>query len=321
MADLVIERCTPSERAAEILALFDRAHHPGFDTVFERTYRTRERSGLRSWIGLAGNQAVLHVSVAPQPLSDGARSITLGLLGDLMADETQRNFWGPLKLVRQMVADIRRDCSVDLLLSTYVPAAESVFKAAGFRPFAPLRRYVMPLVWPYPLLRRLQHREPAPRVTAIPWGDDQLYPMLLDLVSPGALRPVVNRDYFVTRMPRVGFPAGKWLLVGAPELPEAVVLVSPKPNEELLIADVLWRHASPPLAGILSTVAHWAARSGYRRLSLTTIPGSRLATGAKRAGFLLRPVDYALLMLPIRAPELIPPHEEWSLTPFALTAW
>lgn len=321
MADLVIERSLPSERAAEILDLFDRAAQPEFPAVFEQAYKPRERSGLRSWIGFSGDKAVLHIAVTPQQLSDGSRSLTLGLLGDLMADETQRNFWGPLKLARQMVADVRKDRSADLLLTTFVPAAESVFKACGFRPFTAMRRFVLPLQWPYPLLRRLQHGERRPAVTAIPWGDEGVYRLLGDLTSPDTLRPVVSRDYFTTRMPRLAFAAGAWLLAGAPGSPDAVALVAPKPNRELAIADLLWRDVGTPLAGVLSSVARWAARSGYRRVSLTTLPGSRLSVEAQRAGFLMRPDDYALLMLPICAPELIPPHDRWSFTNFVLTSW
>lgn len=321
MTDLTIERFRPSERSAEILDLFSRANQPDFARVFERAYLPREQEGLRSWVALSGGQAVLHISVTPQTLTDGERTVRLGLLADLMADETQRNFWGPLKLARRMVADVRADGKTDLLLTTYVPAAESVFKAAGFRPFVAMRRFVMPVFWAYRLLRRLGHRQRVPPVTALPWGREEPYGFLAELPSPGALRPAANRIHFATRMPRLGYPEGQWLLFGDPRQPEALALVSPKPMGELLIADLLWRSGDAPLSGYLAAIAGWAARHGHRRVSLTTIPGSRLAAAGIAAGFLLRPVEYGLLALPIRPLDQIAAPDEWSITPFALTSW
>jgi hypothetical protein len=320
MADLVFEKCLPSHRAADIQLLFDRAGAPEFSRVYERVYQVRERTGLRSWIALVDNQVVLHISVAPEPFSDGARTLTCGLPGDLMADENHRDFWGPIKLARRMVADVRKERSADFLLTSYVPAAEGIFKAAGFRPFGSVRRLVLPLVWPYVLFRRLKRGKRLAPLAAIPFVDGREVP-LSGMDSPGCFRPVARTDYFATRMPRIEFPAGTWLVSGKPESPEVVLLVSPKPNGELIIADVLWRHADPDLSGVFVAAARWAERQGYRRLSLTTIDGSRLSLPAKRAGFLLRPGDYGVMMLPICPPDTIPPPEQWSFTPFVLTSW
>ena len=103
--------------------------------------------------------------------------------------------------------------------------------------------------------------------------------------------------------------------------PEALALVSPKPMGDLLIADLRWRSGDAPLSGYLAAIAGWAARHGHRRVSLTTIPGSRLAAAGIAAGFLLRPVEYGLLALPIRPLDQIAAPDEWSITPFALTSW
>lgn len=289
--------------------------------MYERVYRVREGLGLRSWIGLDGSRAALHISVASQPFADGARTLTAGLLGDLMADETHRDFWNPLKLVRKVVSDVRKEHTADFLLTSFVPAAEGVFRAAGFQRFGTMWRHVMPLVWPYHFLRRLQHGEARPQLTAIPFGDDRLSALLGGLTSPPTFRAIPSAEYYTTRIPRLEYPAGTWLLAGAPDAPDAMVLASPKSQDEMIVADVLWRDTTTPLAGVLSALARWAGRQGHRRLALMTMQGSRLANAAKRAGFLVRPNPQVVMILPLCEPATIPPSDQWTFTPFALTSW
>ncbi|MGH7678904.1 MAG: hypothetical protein ACRENU_10590 [Gemmatimonadaceae bacterium] len=320
MADLVIESSRPSERAAEIKDLFDRAGKPEFSGIYDRVYRAREASGLKCWLGRSEGRAVLHISVALEPFSDGVKTLSAGLLGDLMADETQRDFWGPLKLVRQMVSDVRKQGKPDFLLTSFTANAEGVFKGSGFKLSMSLRHHVMPLIWPYPLLRRLLVRERVPSLTAIPFAAADHTTLLPELTCPGTFRPVPTPAYFTTRMPRESYPEGHWLVAGSPSSAEAAVLVSPI-NGELRIADVLWRDAAMPLAGLLAAVAKWGSRAGHRRLALTAGEGSLMSAAAQRAGFLLRPSSFAVKMLPLVPAESLPPFEKWWFTPFALTAW
>lgn len=321
MAEVVIERCLPSQRTAGIVGLFDRVGQPGFAAVLNRIYHGRERGGLQSWIAVLAGQVVLHISVSPLQFSDGSSSIAGGVLGDLMAEPAHRDFWTPVALVRRVVSDVRASQVPDFLLTSYVPAAEAVFRAAGFQPFANLMRYVFPLVWPYVFVRGLEHGERRPALEAVPFRDYPIATMARPPGSPGCLRPVSNSDYFATRMPRIQYPEGHWLIAGTREEPDALVLTSPKSKAELVVADVLWREPTAPLAGVLSSVARWAARQGYRRVTLTTLEGSRLAQAGQRAGFLLRHDPYPLMILQSTQSVALPPPREWSLTPFALSTW
>lgn len=320
MADLTIAHCRPSEQSPAIHDLFTRSGEPDFATVFRAVYQVREPLGLRSWVGMLDGRAVLHISLSLERFAGLGAALTAGLPGDLMTDAAHRDFWHPLKLVRRMVADVRATGSADFLLTTYVPAAEGVFKAAGFRPFLAVQRYVMPLQWPYPLLRRLLHGERVRDLSAVPFRDGA--EVRLDaLASPGSFRPVPGPAFYATRMPRRQYPQGTWLLTGAPDMPTAAVLVSPQEGGELLIADVLWHEAEPALAGVLSAVARWGARHGHRRLSISTVPGSLLAAAARRAGMLVRPGFHRVMLLPVVPLDRIPPAEQWAFTPFVLTGW
>jgi hypothetical protein len=122
-------------------------------------------------------------------------------------------------------------------------------------------------------------------------------------------------------MPRIQYPAGHWLIAGRPEDPEALVLTSPRSTEELVVADVLWRDESVPLAGVFSSVGRWAAGQGYRRLTLATLENSTLARAAHRAGFLCRQDPLPLLLVSADPSIEIPPSHQWTLTPFALSTW
>ncbi len=317
----VIERCRPSDRAAAIVDLFNRAGHPEFAAPFNQIYLRREAAGLRSWVALRGSSAVGHISVTPHSFSNGERPVTAGLLGDLMTDPCERNVWGPVTMVRRMVSDIRAAGTPDFLLTSYVPVAEIVFRAAGLTPFGNLKRHVLPLFPPYVTLRSLQHGEPRCRVSAVPFGEYPVETVLRDLRSPGCFRPVADASYFATRMPRNQYPAGDWLVAGSLTSPDAVVLTSPRSRRELDVADVFWRDESPALAALLSSTARWAAKHGYRRLTLTALEGSRLSAAAERAGFIPRPDPYPLMLLRTNASAELPERHAWSLTPFALTTW
>lgn len=320
MPDLVLERSLPSARAREIQALFDRAGQPEFSAVYDRMYRVRERLGMHSWVGMEAERAVLHISLSREPFSNGTTSLTCGLPGDLMADETHRQFWHPVKLVRRMVADVRLDRSADFLLTSFVPAAEAIFRAAGFRHFTDVHRHVLPLTWPYPLLRRINHGQRRPRLTQVSPGDIRLPAMFARLKSSNTFRPLPSPEFYSTRMPRNEYPAGEWLLAGDPEDPDAAVLTSRKSREEVAIADVLWRDETTPLAGVVSAVARWARQQGHKRMMMMSIATSPLSRAAVRAGFLVRPQPHTMMVLPI-TDAAIPPPDHWTFTPFVLTSW
>lgn len=320
MSELVIEQGPPSGRAEGIRALFTRAGKPEFGEVYDRVYTVRERTGMRSWIGLIDDRVVLHISVARHAFTDGSRTLMGGLPADLMADDGHRDFWSPIKLVRRMVADVRTERLADFLLSSYAPAAEPVFRAGGFKQFAMLRRFLMPLVWPYPLVRRLMLSHTLPPLRALPFQSFDGDLAARGVSSPGCFRPIPDASYYATRMPRQAYPLGTWLLAGSEAAPEAAFLISPRGRGEAEVVDVVWRGSSTPLEALFAAAAHWAASAGHSRMGITINGDSRVASAVRRAGFIQRPGEYRVLALTIPGIAL-PSVEAWCLTPFILTAW
>ena len=148
MTDLVVECCDPRTREREIKDLFARNERTGFDAAFDRAYRQRADKGLRSWIGLVDGEAVMHISVSPMAFKGAGVELTAGVLGDLLVSEGHRDFWAPVRLLRTLIADLKRAGNIDFLFTTTVADAEPVFKAGGFKPYGSLRRFVMPTFSP-----------------------------------------------------------------------------------------------------------------------------------------------------------------------------
>src|SRR6185503_6604335 len=127
-------------REREIKELFAQSDRSQFAEIFDRTYRPRADHGLRSWFGSTGEQVVMHISVTPMRFVGGGHTQRCGLLSDLMVHEQHRDFWGPVRLLRKMLSDVKRGGQLDFLITTSTADAEPIFKAGGFKPFGTLRR-------------------------------------------------------------------------------------------------------------------------------------------------------------------------------------
>jgi hypothetical protein len=321
MSDLVVERCDPRAREIEIKGLFARNGQPQFDSVFERAYRPRADHGMTSWIGRIGERAVMHIAVTPLPLHRTGSAMMAGVLGDLMVDDGHRDFWGPMRLLRTMVADLTREGTVDFLLTTTVQDAESVFKAAGFKPFGTLRRYVLPLALPYLGFAKLRSR--AMKLTpALGSSRPEEWDSTLSLESADHWRPTSSVEYYRTRVPRSEHTDGTWVTVKRANGGEAgqVLLSRNASLNEFCIADVLWCGDNARLSDVLLSAARWARSEHAPRLSISTLEESRVAQQLAHAGFFARSVRSVILLRPLRnsAP---PPVEDWFLTGFALSGW
>ena len=318
MSQLVVEGCDPRERAGQILDLFARNGQSRFAAAFDRAYRPRAERGLRSWVGLLDNDAVMHVSVSPIPFRDGGRTLTAGIMGDLLVAGDQRDFWAPLRLLRTVVADLKRSGGVDFLITTTTPDAESVFRGAGFKTYGQLRRFVLPLHAPYLALARVRARARrlVPTETTEPThlGESSLR-------SSGLWRPIATSDYYGTRFGREEFMDGTWIAAGPKgEEPIGHVLLCRHAAEpaEIELADAFWSEPQSRLSEIALTGARWARRRGLRKLVTTALAESRACGELLRAGFLARAVRSQLLVQPLRE---APPVEDVFLSGLPLSSW
>ena len=320
MTELAVEMCDPRDRETEIKGLFARNGQEGFETVFERAYRRRADQGFRSWVGLLGDQAVMHIGVTPLPFTDGSRTLMGGVLGDLMVDESHRDFWAPVRLLRRMVSDLKRSGQIDFLVTTTVADAEPVFKAGGFKPFGTLRRYVFPLSLPYLGLARLRGRVPRRRATPgsghLPAHD------VLTFQGSGHWRLKTDAEYYDTRIPRAEFADGTWLAVeGSTGGAGGWALLSRNGKlPEMALADAFWSDDGVRLGEVVHAAGRWAQGQRYRKMTLTTLAESTVAQQLKRAGWFARDVGSTLLIQQLgKVPP--PPVEQWFLPGFALSGW
>lgn len=320
MSRLQFERVDPRDHGDELKALFARNGQPQFEAVFERAYQRRAQDGLRSWIGRADGAAVLHISVTPMKFTDGARTVQGGVMGDLMVDEPHRDFWNPVGLLRTVVADLKKAGEIRFLITTTTSDAEPVFKAGGFKPFARIRRYVMPLYWPYVAFASLRARSTAHRAVPAAAAAGTPHPAGVDAFrSGGRFRPSPSAGFYDTRLGRGHFADVNWLRVEGEGGEGGALLSRSSLQKEIGFADVFWSEARPDLRDVVLASSRWARKAGERRLAISTLAESRADGELQQAGFLARGFRSTLLLQNLGAD--LPPVDDWFMTGFPLSGW
>ena len=315
MTELVVESCDPSSREEQIKELFARNGQPQFAAAFDRAYRARAAIGLRSWLGRLGDRLVMHVSVSPVRFRLGDRTVLCGVMGDLMVEEAQRDFWAPVRLLRTVVADLKKEGHFDFLLTTTTSEAEAVFKAAGYKPYGSLRRFVLPLNAAYLTFASMRGR--VPRLAVSGTGARRADASGVD--ADGLWRPEPTDEYYGTRLAREEFREGTWLTIGEKAGATGSVLLSTQENpHELNFADAFWSGGPAGLAPVSLAAARWARRQKMKRLSATILAESRAATQLVRAGFIPRAIRSTMLVQKLRA---VPPADDLLLTGLSLSSW
>jgi hypothetical protein len=319
MSNVVLEGCDPREREADLKDLFARNGKEIFAEVFDRSYRQRAAEGLRSWVGLVDGRVVMHISVTPLRFTGGGRTMVGGVLSDLMVDDAHRDFWAPVRMLRKMLGDIKRNGEIDFLLTTTTSEAESVFKAGGFKPFGTLRRYVLPLNPLYLAATRLRAR--VKRTRAASSAFEECRPQVETWASH-ALRPAASSQFYRSRIPRFEFVDGQWITVanGRSGDPGYAMLARDPQHDELRLADAFWHDQ-----GIrLGEVVHAAARRGralkFKKLTLDTIGESNVAADLQRLGFFPREARSVMLLHQV-SQNAAPHANDWFLLGFALSGW
>ena len=321
MSELTIEACDPREREAEIKGLFARSGQLEFDRVFERAYRRRADQGLRSWIGMVDGKAIMHVGVTPVQFSGAGSSQTVGILSDLMVDEAHRDFWAPVKLLRRMVQDIKRSGEMQTLISTTVSDAEAVFKAAGFKGFGTLRRYVLPLSKPYLMARRITRGVHSCQALPSDFFDQRGDASIPMPESAPHWRPRTDAVFYATRVPRTEFADATWLAVagGNGHGPGWAMLSRNTMLPELGIGDLFW-NPDVRVGELVHAAARWGSAQQFPKLTITTVQETSVAQQLERAGFFARDYRSSLLVNQL-GPSAPPPVSDWFLPGFALSTW
>lgn len=324
MSDMQVLCCDPRERAGEIKDLFVRDGHSAFDAFFERVYRARADERLRSWLALVDGRVVAHVSVSPVEFTDGSQTRIGGILGDLHASEKYRDFWTPVRVLRTMVADTKREGWLDFLLTTTIPDAEAVFKAGGFGLFGRLRRFVLPLIGPYLAVSQVRALTRAKAADSNPLDADQMQRLLPTLGCGGLFRPSAGARFYSTRIPREDYADGTWIALG--ERADAgcrtkwSLLGRHSTLPEIGIADAFWGSDERGFEEVVLSAARWAKSKGFSRLTVSTLDETGVATRLLRCGFFARSVRAAVLLQPLREPA--PPSlNRWFLTGLSLSGW
>lgn len=314
MSEIVVDICDPRAHENELKDLFARNGKPGFDVAFDLVYRVRADQGMRSWIGRIDGRAVSHIAVTPLRFGGAGQNRLGGVMGDLMVDEAHRDFWAPVRLLRKLVADLKRDGAIDFLITTSVPDAESVFKAGGFKPLGTLHRYVMPLFLPYLWLKRLTSGKLSGGRARLLAGTERATPSFA--ADAPRFRPITSPAFYDERIPRSDWADLSWLSLAS----DVGALVSRHSTDpELRLVDAFGNDARDLRAALLAA-ARYGRKRRLRKFAATTLKESAIAGELKRAGFLERDFRSTMLVQKLGG-EPLPPVDDWFLLEFALSSW
>jgi hypothetical protein len=260
----------------------------------------------------------MHICVTPVRFTGAGRTLVGGVLSDLMVEDTHRDFWAPVRLLRKMIADVKRAGEIDFLLTTTTTEAETVFKAGGFKPFGTLRRYVLPLNAFYLAAARL--RAGVKRTKAQPMVFERPEDTEPALADP-TWRPLGSAQFYQSRIPRLEYTDGKWVAVTNGKAAAGYALLARvAEQDELSLADAFWQSQGVRLGEVVHAAARWGRTQGFRKLTLGTVHESRIAAELQRCGFFPRDVR-SLLLIHQTGQNPPPAAEDWFLSGFALSGW
>jgi hypothetical protein len=321
-----IERCTTLALEGEIKALFRRNEHSGFANVYDRAYAHAYAAGGTSWIARdAGGAIVGHMAAFPRVFYDGTRPVRAALLVDCLFDRGHRNFFSPLELCRQAVADLRASGDFDFSYTDPTPPSVAILKATGFTALGGLQRMVMPTHPLYVGLARLTTWADRLSLERVTDPYDGRVTAALGRLTGGGFRAARTPELYAARLGGPDLLDCEWLVGrkrrGGIESDVALVLAARQPGGRLLnIVDVLWDDARVSPATVLLAAARAAWAQGYTRLGMVTLVPSGFAGVLKRCGFIRRRDTLPLLVLPLRETAL-PPHRRWLLTFLDGSGW
>jgi hypothetical protein len=327
--DLQIRCVNPLEHARQIKELFVANERPDFPEFFDRAYPSAVRSGGKSWIGVdSEGQIVMHIALFPHRFVLGERTVTGGLLVNLMAAKTHRTVVPALTLMRRVTEDSKVDRANDFLYADPNPAGSALLKAAGFSPAGTFQRFALPLAnqrWysdvaarMYLALVRIRAWKHRAKAVEHPAEHFDATAFERPTGNGGALRPLRPRELYCQRL--IGYPSSTdyWFTFhrnAHSAQPAAAVLVRGGPDHIAAVCTVA-RDPSFPLPAIVPRLASALRRAGYHRLFVSTLAGTRFAGELTRAGFLPRDdrTPFMVRALTELGEEATRSTENWELT-------
>jgi hypothetical protein len=300
--NLKISSANPLDHAGEIKELFLADDHPEFPGFFDRAYPSAMRRGGKSWIGVdADGRVVMHIARFQRRFTFGERTVSAGVLLNLIAAKSHRTVVPVLTLMRQLTTDSKGDRDVDFLYATPSPAGTAVLKAAGFGTVGSVGRFIFPLGdqrWYADAAARVY--QTMVRVRAWNTSAKAVEYSAQDFDDGAVERPagtaLTVRPFHPPELYReclAGYPSSvdHWFTFhreARTAQPHAAVLVRGGADRVATLFS-LSREPSFPLSAIVPALAEALRRAGYRRLSVSTLIGTQFAQELTRAGFVPRP--------------------------------
>jgi len=304
-----------------IQALFVRNGHPTFPEVYPRIYGD---PGAVSYVARdRDGRVVMHLAAFVREFEYGASARRGLLVGDLMVDEPFRDFWGPLKLTRMLLADAFAHTGADFAITDPTAPSQGVVKAAGFAPFAELRRYVLPTSRSYGAVVALRRRTLPLHSRLVDPLDAEVRQALEQAPARAHFSPRRSLSFWQTRLGGPAAPQPHAVLVHDARGLAAAALLSTGTNRR--IGDLLDVVAvgAPPRddVAVVGGIVSAARRLGVRRLNVRALEHAHATAALLRAGALPRDDRQPIWVHRPRGAAPLPDAEHWLLTSLDGSQW
>lgn len=328
---LAIVRVNPLEYESGLKALMTSHDVAGFAEFFDQGYASAVRDGARSWIGLDDSRTLqMNVTLFVHRFDFRGRSVTGGMLGNMMVATPYRTFFPAITLLKRVVRDARECGGIDFLYGDPGPkGAQAIFQGSRLQQVGNLDRYVVPMRdtrWhrniaasAYAAGVQLKAIRGELKADCVPARDSDLRHITRSLGDGDRLQPIHSLELYQRRLP--GFPAADDHLVefrrAGDEQSSCASALLRGPREDRVVRLYVLRHRSDvPVKSLVPGLVRAARRLGGAKLQVETMEGSLLANELVAGGFAPRSD-----VIPIFAVGFTPVGEEvvsavngWELT-------
>jgi len=329
---LTIRRANPLQHAESLKTLMLSHEHKQFESFFDRGYADVVDKGGASWIGFdAAGEAQMNVTLFRHDFVMGDRTLSAGMLGNMMAAKAYRTFFPMISLIKQLLREVHAEGKLDFLYTDPNPGATAIVKATKLSHVADTDRYVIPLgdesllkhiaARAYSMSVRLRFRGATAAMEEHASAAFDAESFLFPSESSPRVRPIHTIAQYQRRLANYPGSAYRWFtfkLDRRSATPDAAILLHGPAGTGLATIYGVRRKPGTPIGALIPPLAKVLRREGARRLQIEVVRDGELAQELEAVGFKARNDFVPVYTYPITPAgiEAVNAVKQWEITGF-----